>query len=112
MSREIKVYRNTYSAEDGGILIETLSEEIFDCEPDDVDEWDGTTAVDKAVEVLNLKIYAEEASSYPDWQRGTWYSRTEEIYDDSEVDTLEISAYLYGFDDTESLEIYKRFTSR
>lgn len=110
MPRKIVVSRANYSV--FGNLVSEEPKEEFPCEPDEFDEAEGTTAVDLAMEVLNLKIYAEEASSYPDWQKSTWYSRSEEIFDNEDTERLEISAHLEGFSDIEALEIYKRFTTR
>lgn len=108
----IQVYRTYYSSEDGGVIVNHGLAEKYPCDPDEFDIDEGVTAVDMALEVLNLKIYAEEASSYPDWQKNTWYTRTEETDEWEGADTLEQTAILEGFSDQESLEIYKRFTSR
>ncbi len=109
LERRINVYRQDKEATEGGLEIGPCHTEVFPCEPDEFDLAEGTTAVDLALEVLNLKIYAEEASSYPDWQRGTWYSRTEHGYGD---DYTDVSAHLVNFSDAEALEICRRFTSR
>jgi hypothetical protein len=113
--RQITVYRSEYALADAEKIgvIDDLPDETFECEPDEFDTAEGITAVDLALEVLNLKIYAEEASSYPDWQRSTWYSRTEDMSDLGQADRWrEISAHLENFSDVEQLEIYKRFTNR
>lgn len=114
MSREIKVYRSRYDSEGSLILEDEFSVDTYVCEPDEFDQAEGISAADLALEVLNLKIYAEEPSSYPDWQKSTWYSRTEEVYDREEygLTHVQISAHLENFSDVEALEIYKRFTSR
>jgi hypothetical protein len=108
----IKVYRTYYSVDDGGLIANYGESEEYACDPDEFDVAEGVTPVDMALEVLNQKIYAEEASSYPDWQKNTWYSRTEPIYDYEGADTLETSAHLIDFSDVEQLEVYKRFTNR
>ncbi len=108
--RMIVVYRQSRNSDESGMELGPLDVEHFPCEPDEFDAQEGVTAVEMALEVLNLKIYAEEASSYPDWQKNTWYSRTEvDNYTGAETD---VSAHLVNFSDTESLEIFKAFTSR
>lgn len=108
----IQVYRTYYSSENGGLIVNHGLSEEFPCNPDEFDAAEGVTSVDMALEVLNLKIYAEEASSFPDWQKGTWYSRTESTDEWEGADTLETTATLIDFNDTEALEIFKRFNAR
>jgi len=79
------------------------SSDTFPCDPDEIDQEEGLTAVDLAVKVLQ---YVTEASAYP-WQPGAWYSDEAYVRPYS-GETEEITYHLHGFSDEEQRAIVTR----
>jgi hypothetical protein len=106
MSRTITTYLLTYAPweehQDEPTLTDTQVE-TYSCDPDDVDQSDGRTAVDIAADVLRYVIEASSSGFHP----GMWY--VVETYVRPYTGEREEQTYhLDGFTEAEELDIATR----
>lgn len=100
------------SAEEGDVAERGWeNEEGYNVEPSEEDREDGSTAVDNAVRFLRGEGPVE-ASCYPSWSRGTWYTQTDGSTEYSTGAERRLSFHLSGFIEEEEKEIYARITGR
>lgn len=97
------------SAEQGDFDDTGFTGEVWEIEPteDEINDACGSMLCAVADLVAN-KLPGVEASNYPDWRRGTWYTDA-----DGDIDYLtgaetRKSYHLDGFTDDEEREIYLR----
>jgi len=101
------------SAEQGDYDDTGFTGEVWEIEPteDEIDDAGGFM-LSAVVDLVADKISGVEASNYPDWRRGTWYTDTDADIDYRTGAETRKSYHLDGFTDDEEREIYRRLTAR
>lgn len=113
MARAIHYFRSRWSnLADGGHLMNPGEiEDIFDCEPDDIDKSEGVTAADLAVSILRNAVCAVEASATY-FHTGVWYEGESDQLNPEDHDGAELlrhTATVVDFSLDEQREIFERF---
>jgi hypothetical protein len=113
MTREIKVYYETWSHEDMDTGETDNRGEAFtlDCEPDVFDQEDGKSAVDLAF--AQLQDHGPfEPSSWPGFHAGIWYSDTDGSVNYRTGERTIHSYHPHGFNEAEERQLFDRLTAK
>lgn len=112
--RQIRTWRTWYRMDEDIDQALKQIEDLWLCEPDDIDREEATSAVGIAVAVLVERLYVQGASSYPGFQVGMWYSRTDEpdqLAPDGATHE-ELTAHLEGFSPDEQRAVFDRLVEQ